>query len=99
MSAVSVRLPADLDALLDQEAQLAGRARSDIIREALAEYLGQQQRRRFLDAYVAEARAGYADPALLAEVSELADDALALDAEGIAVLETAAADADAPWWR
>lgn len=99
MSAVSVRLPADLEAMLDEEAQMAGRARSDIIREALAEYVKQQQRRRFMDAYVAEASAGYADPALLAEVRELADDALALDEEGVAAMEPAASDADTPWWR
>jgi metal-responsive CopG/Arc/MetJ family transcriptional regulator len=99
MPAVSVRLPEHLGSLLDQEARIAGCARSDIIREALTEYLRQQQRRRFMDAYVAEARAGYADPALLAEVRELADDALTLDEEGVASVEAAASDAGEPWWR
>jgi predicted transcriptional regulator len=99
MPAVSVRLPEHLESLLDQEAQIAGRARSDIIREALTEYIRHQQHRRFMGAYVGEARAGYADPALLAEVRELADDALALDEEGVARLEAAGSDADEPWWR
>jgi predicted transcriptional regulator len=99
MPAVSVRLPEHLGSLLDQEARITGCARSDIIREALMEYLRQQQRRRFMDAYVAEARAGYADPALLAEVRELADEALTLDEEGVASLEAATSDRDQPWWR
>ena len=99
MPAVSVRLPAELEALLEQEAQLAGRARSEVIREALTEYIRHQQRRRFMDAYVAEARAGYADPALRAEVRQLAEEALALDEEGSSSAEPPASEADAPWWR
>jgi len=88
--AFSLRLPEDLESRLDAEARREGVARSEIARVAIAEFLAQRERQRTLAALVAEARAAYADPKIRADALALAEEAVALDNEGLRVAERGA---------
>jgi predicted transcriptional regulator len=67
MGAVSLRLPADLEQRLDIEAELSGQTRSDLICEAVSEFIERRERERFMAEYVAEATDGYSDHVLRRE--------------------------------
>jgi predicted transcriptional regulator len=105
MGALSLRLPDDLEQRLNREAELAGRSRSEVIRDAVTQFIAQRERERFMAEYVAEAKAGYSDPALRREALEIAEEALPLDnealdrAEGLQPDEAADADSGQKWWR
>lgn len=105
MGALSLRLPDDLEHRLNREAELAGRPRSEVIRDAVTQFIAQRERERFMAEYVAEAKAGYGDAALRREALEMAEEALALDnealdrAEGLKSDETSDLDSDEIWWR
>lgn len=88
MVAFSLRLPEDLESRLDAEARHEGIARSAIARTAIAEFLERRERQRYLAAFVAEARAAYADPKIRKEALNLAEEALPLDNEGLRVAES-----------
>ncbi len=59
MSNISIRLPDDLEARLDEEASLAGKKRSELAREAIALHLRRLERARFVGGMAQEARALY----------------------------------------
>lgn len=106
MGALSLRLPEDLEQKLNREAELAGRPRSEVIRDAVTQFIAQRERERFMAEYVAEAKAGYSDPALRREALEIAEEALPLDNEALDCAEgqrpnEASSDGDPgePWWR
>jgi len=82
MSLISLRLPEELERLLAREAELAGRGRSEIAREALAEYLARRERERFLGEIARAARARGA-----AEALEMTEEALPLDNEALDLVE------------
>ncbi|MGQ0429036.1 MAG: ribbon-helix-helix protein, CopG family [Gammaproteobacteria bacterium] len=87
MTGFSLRLPEDLESRLVEEARREGVARSEIARTAIAEFLEQKERQRYIAAFVAEARAAYADPKIRKEALALAEEALPLDNEGLRVAE------------
>jgi len=105
MGALSLRLPDDLEQRLNREAELAGRPRSEVIRDAVTQFIAQRERERFMAEYVAEAKAGYSDPALRGEALEIAEEALPLDnealerAEGQKPDEATDAGSGQKWWR
>jgi predicted transcriptional regulator len=78
MSIVSIRLPDDVALSLNREAERTRRAKSEIARDAIADYLKRQERDRFLAEIARAARAGSESEAL-----ELADEALPLDNEAL----------------
>jgi predicted transcriptional regulator len=78
---VILRLPADLEQRLDREAELSGRTRSDVICEAVSQFIARRERERFMAEYVAEATEGYSDPVRRREAIEIAEEALPLDNE------------------
>jgi predicted transcriptional regulator len=88
MAAFSLRLPEDLESRLDEEARREGVARSEIARTAISEFLAQKERQRTIAAFVAEARAAYADPKIRSNALALAEEALPLDNEGLRIAES-----------
>lgn len=88
MTGLSLRLPEDLESRLDEEARREGVARSEIARTAIAEFLERKERQRYIAAFVAEARAAYADPKIRKEALTLAEEAVPLDNEGLRVAES-----------
>jgi predicted transcriptional regulator len=87
MSALSLRIPEELEIRLDTEARRAGVPRSEIARTALEDFLARRERERFLAAFVAEARATYGDAVTRAEMLELADEALPWDNAALDIAE------------
>jgi predicted transcriptional regulator len=81
MSLISVRLPEDLDAQLARESTLTRRPKSEVAREAIAQYLARQERQRFLGA-IARAALATRDEALA-----IAEEALPLDNEALEIAE------------
>jgi predicted transcriptional regulator len=57
MSILSIRLPADIDLGLNREAERTRRPKSELARDAIAEYLVKQARERFLTEIARAARA------------------------------------------
>jgi predicted transcriptional regulator len=88
MTALSLRVPAELERRLDMEARRAGVPRSEIARTAIEELLDRRERERYLADFVAEARATYGDSKIREESTALADEALPLDNEALEVTET-----------
>ena len=75
MAGFSLRLPRDLEARLDDEARREGVPRSEVARTAIAEFLDRRERERYIAAFVAEARAAYADPKIRSSARDLAAEA------------------------
>lgn len=96
MAAFSLRLPDDLESRLDEEARREGVARSEIARAAIAGFLEQKERERTIAAFVAEARSAYADPKIRKETLVLAEEAVALDNEGLRVAESRGRHGESP---
>lgn len=82
MSIVSVRLPDDIELSLNREAERTQRAKSEIARDAIAQYLQRQERDRFLAEIARAARARGDSDAL-----DLAAEALPLDNEALETIE------------
>jgi predicted transcriptional regulator len=87
MTALSLRMPGDLERRLDAEARRAGVPRSEIARTAIEELLDRRERERYIAAFVAEARATYGDAKIRQESLALADEAMPLDNEALEVVE------------
>jgi predicted transcriptional regulator len=87
MTALSLRIPEELESRLDAEARRAGVPRSEIARTALEDFLARRERERFLAAFVAEARATYGDAVTRDEMIALADEALPHDNAALEIAE------------
>ena len=93
MSLLSIRLPDALDERLAREAASNNRPKSDIARDAIAEYLQRHERGRFLGAIARAARAKGESATAIAE------EALPLDNEAWALTEGPAAREERPQYR
>jgi predicted transcriptional regulator len=92
MAALNLRLEDELDARLAREAQRADQTRSELARQAIAQFLAQRDRQRFLDRIARAARArGYR------EALTLAGEALATDNEALDLAERVVAEPKASY--
>ena len=100
MTAISLRLPDDIDIQLKTEAQLEGKTQSEIARLAITEYLASREKERFMAEMVAEMSTAYTNPDIRREAQEIAEDLAddGLDAI-IAAERVAGIDPDEKWWR
>ena len=105
MPTISLRLSDEIEAQLAHEAQLEGRARSEVVREAIVEYIQRHERDRFMAEMVAAAHALANDPVASADARELAEEAIesgneALDVvEGRTPGETWPEENNEKWWH
>jgi metal-responsive CopG/Arc/MetJ family transcriptional regulator len=72
MRTLSIRIPDQLDDRLQRESKTARRKRSELVREAVARYLEEAERRRFNDRMVRAASALKDDPEIRAVAEEFA---------------------------
>ena len=93
MSTLSLRIPDDLDRKLVEEASREHKSRSELVREAVADYLARKEKERFLNDFVAEARAGYGNDAIRQDAQAVADDFLPAENEALDP------SADEKWWK
>jgi predicted transcriptional regulator len=97
MATLSIRLSEALEEKLDQEARLRESTRSEVAREALADYLRRRERERFMAEIVEEARQLKGDP----ETLRLVEEWLPIDNEAMEIAEGRAPGdpEDEPWWE
>ncbi len=93
MSTLSLRISDDLDRQLGEEASRENKSRSEVVRDAVTDYLARKEKERFLRDFVAEARAGYANDELRQDAQAIADDFLRVENEA---LDTSTDD---QWWK
>jgi metal-responsive CopG/Arc/MetJ family transcriptional regulator len=100
MSALSIRLPDELDADLSNAAQLEGKSRSEVARDAIAEYLARRAKERFMAALAGEMRMAYADAEVRREALDMANAAVGDGLDAIIEAERRAGiDPAEKWWR
>ena len=100
MTALSLRLPDDLDAQLGEEARLEGKSRSEIARLAIADFLARREKERFMAEFVREMKLAYSDPAIRQEALELAEAGVDDGLDALIAEERAAGiDPEAKWWK
>lgn len=100
MTAISLRLPSDIEANLKAEARLEGKTQSEIARLAIVEYLARREKERFMAEMVTEMRTAYSNPDIRREAQEIADDLADDGLDAIIAAERAAGiDPDEKWWR
>jgi predicted transcriptional regulator len=87
MALVSIRLPDDIENGLSREAERTHRSKSEVARDAIADYLRRQERERYLASLETAARAIAQDPAGRREALEIAEEFLPLENEAWAVAE------------
>ena len=97
MSAISLRIPDDIERRLDAESNASGVTRSDLARTAITEFLQRRERERFMQQLLTEAQTAYADPATRAAAQEWVDFAFADDVSHWGADD--AVGADGVWWR
>lgn len=99
MANISVRLPPEIERNLEQEARLTRRNRSDLVREAVGEYLTRKHKERIIEEMKQAARVLNSDPDAVREGTEIAEAGLEDWLEGIEREERAAGiDPDTKWW-
>jgi predicted DNA-binding protein len=96
MTAISLRLPDDVEAKLKAEAQLEGKSQSEIARLAITEHLARREKERFMAEMVAEMRTAYSNPDIRREAQEIAEN---LAGDGLDAIIAAGIDPDVKWWR
>ena len=102
MTNISVRLSHEIERDLEEEVRLTKRNRSDVVREAVGEYLSQRQRQRAINEYAEESRRAYSDPEYAEEMRRIRQDFDEVDnsIEMIEAEERAAGiDPDEKWWE
>lgn len=92
MATLNVRLGDELERRLAREAEIAEQTRSELARTAIAAYLEQRERQRFLDEIARAARARGGRDAV-----SVAEEALATDNEALALAERTAAEPQAQY--
>lgn len=100
MTAISLRLPNDIETQLKTEARLEGKTQSEIARLAITEYLARREKERFMAEMVTAGRALAADPQAWAEAQEIAEDLADEGMDAIIAAERAAGiDPEEKWWK
>lgn len=97
MSAISVRLPKELDKKLTEEAHRSGKRLSEVVREAVSEHIRRQERQTFLRGMIEEMHDWLGDPRARQDSRELAEN-VADDLDALVEGETRT-DAITQWWR
>jgi len=73
---MSLRLTEGLEQRLAEEAEIERKSRSELVREAVREFLHRRERERFMTAMVAEARQAYGNPEMRRKALEIAEECL-----------------------
>jgi metal-responsive CopG/Arc/MetJ family transcriptional regulator len=99
---ISIRLSDELEKQLAEEARISRKNRSDLVGEAVGEYLARKEKERLIEEMRAAARVLYSDPEFLRHEAEIQSDFDAVD-DGLRHIEAeeraAGADPNKPWWQ
>lgn len=98
MPAISLRLPDDLETKLAREAEMTGKPRSEVAREAIADYLARREQERLMAELTAAARTLAVNPKARRETRAMADTAVDDGLDPLTDFEQPAGPDD-PWWQ
>lgn len=99
MTNISVRLPPEIERNLEEEARLTKRNRSDVVREAVGEYLTRKHKERIIEEMKQAARVLNSDPDAVQQGIQIAEEGVEDWLESIEREERAAGiDPDEKWW-
>jgi|GEM_PF-400305 len=101
MSHISIRFPESIGKQLDEEARFSDRSRSDLVREAVGEYLTRRQKERRIEAMSRAARDLYSNAETGADARRIQEDFDAVDTGQRAIENeerAAGIDPDEKWW-
>jgi metal-responsive CopG/Arc/MetJ family transcriptional regulator len=99
MANISVRLPPDVEEQLEAEMRLTARSRSELVREAVGDYLTRKQKERLIDEMRQAARALYSDPDAKGDATATAEEVVEDWLASIEGEERAAGvDPEETWW-
>lgn len=99
MTSLSIRLPDELESRLSLEARREGKPRSEIIREAIAEYVGRKEWERFMSEVASAANALARDLEASSEGHEMAEDLVDEGLDALIAAERFEDDPDRKWWK
>ncbi|MEX0732457.1 MAG: ribbon-helix-helix protein, CopG family [Aquisalimonadaceae bacterium] len=100
MSTLSIRFPEDLERKLAEEARLAHKGRSEMVREAVQEYVQRREHERFMQEMVTEMQDWLGNEAARQDSRELTEDMADDDLDALLKAERAAGiDPDKRWWK
>lgn len=105
MSMLNIRLTDQIEQQLSEEALRENRTRSEIARDALAWYLTEIKKKRFMDQLLEEAREGYANETIRQEAKEISEEFLPLENETLDIDENRKSNKSQPeesgekWWK
>lgn len=91
MGTLNIRIDEDLDHRLAREAEIAEQTRSELARDAIAAFLDQRERQRFLDEIARAARTDRSD------ALAIANEALPMDNEALELAERTLQQPAAPY--
>lgn len=104
MPALTLRLPQTMETRLEAEALFEGKARSEVVREALDKFLGEQEQGRFLGAMIQEMRS--MPQVYRADGLQAAEEGLIQDNQSLERAErrkgskaSKSKASEGPWWR
>lgn len=99
-STLSIRFPEDLEKKLDQEARLAHKRRSELVREAVQEYVLRRESERFMQEMVREMQEWQGNATPEHQSDSLNDNLPDDDLDTLVRNEREAGiDPDARWWK
>ncbi len=96
MTSITIRLDGPLEKMLEQELRSGEKSRSDLVRDALQEYLKRHKRERFIQTMVEEMKS--LSPEARQEGLDIAEEALPLDNEALELSE-GRPPAEERWWK
>ena len=100
MSTLNLRLTDNMDRQLSLEAQRENRTRSEVARDALAWYLTEMEKSRFMNQLVEEARAAYSNKDVRREALEISEEFLPAENEALDAAEGGKSGRrDEKWWK
>ena len=82
MSTISVRLSEGLEKQLSKESKTEGKPRSELVRQAITEFISRRERERFMSELLTEANQAYSNPEIQQEINDIKEDFYLLDAIG-----------------
>ncbi len=87
MTTLSIRLTDELGKQLAEEARTENKARSEVVREAIKEFIARRERERFMQEFLRAAKAALADPEVVAEMRQIEEDFFPTDNEALDLAE------------
>ena len=105
MAMLNILLTGQIEQQLAEEAQRKNKTRSEIAHDALAWYLAEVEKKRFIDQLLEEAREAYANESIRQEAKAIAEEFLPLENEGLDIAEGSLSgnlpmtESTRKWWK